>query len=79
MIAKISGTTKIIGKTLIGTSGTPAPVLLPYNIWNFTNSAGTTLNNVNLVFNPSATTQINWGDGSIENISSDTNYNHTFN
>jgi hypothetical protein len=77
MIAKFFGKTKIIGKTLIGTSGTPAPAILPYNLWDFPNSSGTSLNNVNLSFSPSTTVQINWGDGSIETISSDTNYNHT--
>ena len=79
MIVKLLGKTLIAGKTLIGTTGEPAPVILPYNIWDFPNSTGTSLNNVNLLFNPSATVQINWGDGSIENISSNTNYNHTLN
>ena len=79
MIAKIFGKTKIVGKTLIGTSGTPAPVILPYSLWDFPNFTGTSLTNVNVSFNPSAIVQINWGDGSIENISSDNNYNHTLN
>ena len=80
MTARFFGKTKIIGgKTLIVTSGTPAPDVLPYNLWVFPNSSGTSLNNVNLSFAPSTTVQINWGDGSIETISSDTNYNHTLN
>jgi hypothetical protein len=49
------------------------------NLWNFSHQSGTIINNVNLSFDPSTTVQINWGDGSIETISSDTNYNHTLN
>ena len=79
MIAKIFGKTKIIGKVLFDTSGTPSPVILPYSLWDFPNSTGITLNDVKVSFDPSATVQINWGDGSIENISSDNNYNHTLN
>jgi len=79
MVAKFFGKTVIKGKTLIGTTGASVPVVSPYNLWNFPNSGGTSLNNVNLSFDPSTTVQINWGDGSIESISSDTNYNHTLN
>ena len=77
MSVKIFGKVKILGKAVFGTSGTPA--VLPYNLWDFPNSPGTSLNNVNLSFSPSTTVQINWGDGSIEPISSGTNYTHTLN
>ena len=77
MSVKIFGKVKILGKAVFETSGTPA--VLPYNLWDFPNSTGTSLNNVKVSFNPSATVQINWGDGSIENISSDTNFNHILN
>jgi len=76
MIVKIFGKTLLAGKTLIGKS---SPIVPTHNLWNFPNSSGTSLNNVNLSFDPSTTVQINWGDGSIESISSDTNYNHTLN
>jgi hypothetical protein len=77
MIAKFFGKTIISGKALIGTTGIYS--MLPYNLWEFLNSTGTSMSNVNLSFAPSTTVQINWGDGSIEPISSDTNYNHTLN
>jgi hypothetical protein len=76
MLAKFFGKTVIVGKTLVGKS---SPVVPTYNLWNFSNSTGTSLSNVNLSFSPSTTVQINWGDGSIETVSSDTNYNHTLN
>ena len=78
MTAKFLGKIVIAGKTLIGTTGESAPIL-PYNLWDFSNSTGTTLNNVQLLFNPSTTVQIDWGDGSFENISSGNNYNHILN
>jgi hypothetical protein len=78
MIVKLLGKTVISGKTVFGTTGESAP-MLPYNLWEFLNSTGTSLSNVNLLFAPSTTVQIDWGDGSIEPISSDTNYNHTLN
>ena len=77
MVAKIIGKTIITGKTLYVISETPN--ILPYNLWNFSNSTRTTLNNVKLSFAPSTTVQINWGDGSIETINSNTNYNYTLN
>jgi hypothetical protein len=76
MVAKFIGKTVIAGKILIEKS---SPIVPTYNLWKFPNSSGTSLNNVNLSFSPSTTVQINWGDGSIETISSDTNYNHTLN
>ena len=54
---------------------TPTPTL---NLWEFDTQSGVGLNDVSLNFNPSATVQIDWGDGSIETINTDTNYNHTF-
>jgi len=77
MAVKFFAKTVIAGKTLIVASEVPA--VLPYNLWNFSNSTGTSLSNVNLSFSPSTTVQINWGDGSIESINSDTKYNHTLN
>jgi hypothetical protein len=77
MVAKFFGKTVIAGKTLFVAS--EIPDVSPYNLWNFSNSTGTVLSNVNLSFAPSTTVQINWGDGSIETVSSDTNYNHTLN
>jgi hypothetical protein len=77
MLTKIIGKTVIVGKTLFLTS--EIPDVSPYNLWDFSNSTGTVLSNVNLSFSPSTTVQINWGDGSIEPISSDTNYSHTLN
>ena len=50
-----------------------------FDLWQFTNSSGTVLSNANLSFDSSSTVvQVNWGDGSVETISSDTNYTHTF-
>jgi hypothetical protein len=76
MVAKFIGKTVIAGKILIEKS---SPIVPTYNLWDFSNSSGTSLNNVNLSFAPSTTVQIDWGDGSIETIHSDTNYNHTLN
>ena len=49
------------------------------NLWNFSPQSGAIINNVNISFNSPTTVQLDWGDGSLENITSDTNYNHTFN
>jgi len=50
-----------------------------FDLWQFTNSSGTVLNEVNLSFDSSsAVVQINWGDGSVETVTSDANYTHTF-
>lgn len=49
-----------------------------FDLWQFTNSPGTILSNANLSFDSSTVVQINWGDGSVETISSDANYTHTF-
>lgn len=75
MIAKFYDKVKIFDKCIIGG---PSQQLFPYNLWQFTASPGTKLNNVKLNFEPSTTMQIDWGDGSVETITSSTNYNHTF-
>lgn len=51
-----------------------------FDLWQFTNSPGALLNDVNFSFNASSSVvQINWGDGSaIQTIATDTSYNHTF-
>ena len=50
-----------------------------FDLWQFTNSSGTVLNGVNLSFDSSsAAVQINWDDGLVETINSNTNYTHTF-
>ena len=48
-----------------------------FELWQFTSSPGTVLSDVNLSFE-SSTVQINWGDGSVEAITSDNNYSHMF-
>jgi hypothetical protein len=76
MSVNIFGKVEILGKAVFVASGIPD--VSPYSLWDFPNSSGTSLNNVNLSFAPSTTVQINRGDGSIEIISSDANYTHTF-
>jgi len=58
---------------------TPTPDILILNLWEFNTQSGVDLNNVNLSFDSSINVQIDWGDGSVESVNSDTNYNHTFN
>ena len=48
-----------------------------FDLWQFTNSPGTLLDGVNLSFDSSSVVQIDWGDGSVETIDSNTNYTHT--
>ena len=78
MLARFSGKVIVLGKTLIGATSELAP-MVSYQIGDFLNPSGTTMDGVSLAFNPSATVQIDWGDGSIEPIISNTNYSHTFN
>ena len=76
MNAKFHGDVKLLGRCVIGKESTP---VLWYDLWQFTASPGSRLNNVNLIFDSSSTpTQINWGNGSIEMLTSNTNYNHIF-
>jgi len=49
-----------------------------YGFWNFADPSGTTIDDLNISFDPSETVQVNWGDGSVETIVSDTNYDHTY-
>lgn len=49
-----------------------------YSLWDFPNPSGTTLIDLNISFDNSETVQIDWGDGSVETINSDTNYSHTY-
>jgi hypothetical protein len=53
--------------------------IIAINLWEFNIQSGTSLNDVNLSFDQSATVQIDWGDNSVETINSNTNYNHAFN
>ncbi len=56
------------------------PSLNSYSFWQITESLGSSINDLNVVFEPpSLEVQIDWGDGSApENIDSGTNYNHAF-
>jgi hypothetical protein len=56
---------------------TPAP---SFAFWQINESTGSSISNLNVVYDPSAVgIQIDWGDGSaLENIDSGVNYNHTF-
>ncbi len=65
---------------IIASAAAESESLIAYPFWDIPNSTGTTLSNVNVVYNPpSNTVQIDWGDGSEpESISSGVNYNHTF-
>jgi len=81
MLVKIEGKTKIFGKTIFG-NGDYQSIPISNNIfWGFSNSSGTTLNGVNVIYHPSLNdVQLDWGDGSqSQNINSGVNYNHTFN
>jgi hypothetical protein len=49
-----------------------------FDLWQFTNYSGTILNEANLSFDSSTAVQIDWGDGSVETVTSDVNYTHTF-
>jgi hypothetical protein len=46
--------------------------------WDFPNPSGITISNFKMSFDPSETVQIDWGDGSVETIVSNTNYSHTY-
>ena len=56
----------------------PTPTNYILNLWDFSTQSGITINNLNLSFDPSINVEINWGDGLVEQINSNTNYNHTF-
>jgi hypothetical protein len=49
-----------------------------YSFWSFPNPSGITISNFKMSFDPSETVQVDWGDGSVETIVSDTNYDHTY-
>ena len=76
MDVKFYDKVKILGKCVVGGPSQPA---LAYNLWQCATPSGAKLNNVNLNFEPSTDVRINWGDGSVESITPNTNYNHTFN
>lgn len=57
----------------------PPPSAQDYNLWEFVSPYGASLNEFNVLFDPSIAVEANWGDGSIEAINSNTTYNHTFN
>jgi hypothetical protein len=56
------------------------PLTESYNFWQTSESAGSSITDLNVTFEPSDTVvQINWGDGSaLENINTNVNYSHTF-
>ena len=78
MSVKIIGKSFFIGKTLIGKEGTPPPYVPSYNLWEFSDQYGVTLNNVSVSYDPSINVKIDWGDGSSEYIDSDIKYIHTY-
>ena len=49
-----------------------------YGFWDFSDPSGITISNFKMSFDLSETVEINWGDGSVERIVSDTNYDHTY-
>ena len=49
-----------------------------YSLWDFPNPSGITIDGLNISFDNSEELQVNWGDGSVETIVSDTNYIHTY-
>jgi hypothetical protein len=49
-----------------------------YGFWSFPDPSGITIDDLNISFDPSETLQVDWGDGSVETIISDTNYDHTY-
>jgi hypothetical protein len=56
------------------------PLTESYSFWQTFESAGSSITDLNVTFEPSDTVvQINWGDGSaLENINTNVNYSHTF-
>jgi len=56
----------------------PAEEPIIYGFWEFPNPSRTTIDDLNISFDPSETVQVDWGDGSVETIVSDTNYDHTY-
>jgi len=69
-MVKLSGSTKIYGKIIFDSE-----IYLEYNLWNFSSNSGTILSNLNITHDTNV--KVNWGDGSVEKVNSDTNYNHT--
>lgn len=58
---------------------TPPPVAREYKLWEFVAPIGTSLNNVNILFDSSIAVEAIWGDGSVQLLNTGTKYNHTFN
>lgn len=54
------------------------PIIENYTLWQFAESPETTLTDVSLSFEPTTILQIDWGDGSVEAITTGASYNHTF-
>ena len=72
-MVKISGSTKIYGKTVFDT--TP---YIEYNLWNFSSSSGTILSNLKITHDINV--KVSWGDESgDQNVDSGVNYNHISN
>ena len=78
MLAIINGKSFFNGKTIFNNDVVP---LASYTVWDFSNSSGATLNDVNIIYDPSLNNvRLDWGDGtSPEKIDSGTNYSHTLN
>jgi hypothetical protein len=78
MLVTINGKCSFKGKTFFNNNVVP---LVSYTVWDFSNSSGATLNNVNIIYDPSLNNvRLDWGDGtSPEKIDSGTNYSHTLN
>ena len=63
---------------LLPVSQTKSPVTQAYSLWQFIEVAGASLNGINLLFDPSTTVEFVWENGSVEQINSGVDYNHTF-
>lgn len=55
-----------------------SPVIQNYSLWQFEGTTGTSLDGINLIFESSAGIELVWGDGTVEQISSNVDYNHIF-